>query len=342
MRILAAGIILSLSAYVFGDAQAQQPQHLSVKFTLDWVFDGTTAYAVDTQAKRYFANEGLDVAIERGFGAAGVPLLVANGGFQFGLSDVSALIEYNARNPDKPLVCVMMVYDKAQYSLITLADRNIQSFRDLVGRKIGSFTNDTAGRFLPILARANGVDLSQVKVEQVNIQVRDSLLKSGQVDAVTGFASTAIMNLIALGVPEQDIRVLRFTDYGLDIYGSCIIATLEYTKQSPTAVRGFVKALSRGMQDTIQNPSSAIAAVKERNTLIDESVETRRLSIVLRDTVITPFTEAHGFGDIDPARLARQIDYVNEVFGLPRKPTIADVFTSQFLPPSAERRIPQK
>jgi len=334
LLILALWLTGSVAAY--GQAAKLTP----AKLTLDWVFDGNTAYTHQAVDKGYFAAEGLDLTIERGFGAAGVPLLVANGGFQFGLSDVSALIEYNSRNPGKPLIGFMMIYDKAAYSVITIADRNIKSFKDLLGRKIGSFTNDTAGRFLPIIAKANGVELSNLKVQLVNIQVRDSLLRAGEVDAVTGFASTATMNLIALGVPEKDVRVFKFSDYGLDIYGSAIITTAEYAKANPELLRGFARALSRGIQDTIRDPATAVAAVKKRNKLIDESVEQRRLGITVRDTIVTPYTKANGFGDIEPARFAKQIEYVSEVFALPRKPAVGEIFTSEFLPPKAARQVP--
>jgi NitT/TauT family transport system substrate-binding protein len=52
------------------------------------------------------------------------------------------------------------------------------------------------------------------------------------------------------------------------------------------------------------NPEAAIKAIKERDGLIDEKLELRRLKLAIADAVATPNARAEGFGQVSPSRLA--------------------------------------
>ena len=43
--------------------------------------------------------------------------------------------------------------------------------------------------------QANGIDASKVKIENVGFPVREPMLQSGQVDAITGFSFSSFINL---------------------------------------------------------------------------------------------------------------------------------------------------
>ncbi|HTY66030.1 MAG TPA: ABC transporter substrate-binding protein [Alphaproteobacteria bacterium] len=311
----------------------------AIRFCTDWVFDGSTGYVLRADANGYFKDAGLAVTIDRGFGAGDPVTKVASGAYDLALADISALIEFNARHPERPLTAIMMVYDKSPFSLITLADKNIRTFGDLRGRKIGALANETITRLFPVLARLNGFDAGQTTMQYVNGQVRDTLLKAGQVDAVIGFFSTSPLNLESVGVPEDQVRVFKYSDYGMDLYGSALITSAAYAAENPKAVTAFTAALARSLAETIKDPASAIPAVKARNSLADEKIELRRLKIVLSDLVVTPYTREHGFGDVDRARLAREIGFLAEALELPGKPSPDSVFTSAFLPDAAKRQV---
>jgi NitT/TauT family transport system substrate-binding protein len=55
---------------------------------------------------------------------------------------------------------------------------------------------------------------------------------------------------------------------------------------------------------------------------------------------MTPYVREHGFGDIDPARIRAGIELVTDALGLPRKPSVEEVFTNKFLPPADLRKLP--
>jgi NitT/TauT family transport system substrate-binding protein len=49
--------------------------------------------------------------------------------------------------------------------------------------------------------------------------------------------------------------------------------------------------------------------------------------------------KANGFGGVDMARLAKSIDQIGLTYEFKNRPTAEDIFTSQYLPPAAERRL---
>src|SRR5579883_974987 len=138
---------------LLGLALVVQPAHAEtpIRFCTDWIFDGSTSYVLRADDKGYFKQSGLAVTIDRGFGAGDPVTKVASGAYDLALADISALIDFNARHPDKPLMAVMMIYDKSPFSLITLADKNIRNFGDLRQRKIGALPNETITRLFPVL-----------------------------------------------------------------------------------------------------------------------------------------------------------------------------------------------
>ncbi len=107
-------------------------------------------------------------------------------------------------------------------------------------------------------------------------------------------------------------------------------------------IRGFVRAYLRGMQDMLRDPNAALDAViaADQSKLMDREAEKIRLQVALEDLIITPEAEALGLGAVDPQRLQTTITQTVEGFGLSSQPTVADIFTDEFLPPKEERALP--
>jgi len=104
-------------------------------------------------------------------------------------------------------------------------------------------------------------------------------------------------------------------------------------------VAGFVRATIKGVLDTVKDPEAAIKSVMKRNDTGDEKIELDRLKMSLRDNFVTPWVKANGFGGVDMARLAKSIDQIALTYDFKNRPKPEDIFTSQYLPPAAERKL---
>ena len=323
------------AAAAFGSASAQTP----IKFQLDWRFEGPAALFLQSEAKGYYKAAGLNVTIDAGNGSGGTVTRVASGTYDMGFADMAALMEFHANNPDAPNkpVAVMMVYNNTPAAVLALKKSGIKAPADLAGRKLGSPVFDAGRRAFPIFQKANGVG----KVEWVSMDpaLRETMLAKGDIDAITGFYFTSLLNLEARGVKAADVTVMPYPQFGVKLYGNAIITSEEFLKKNPEAVKAFLRAFTKGAREVIANPKAAIAVVKERDGIIQAELEERRLKLAIDSSVATADARADSFGDVNKPRLALMASQVADAFATKGRINPDTVWNGSYLPTAAERNI---
>jgi NitT/TauT family transport system substrate-binding protein len=334
--------VIGLVAGIFLSPLVMPPpktEVVSVKFVLDWAIQGPQAPFIVALEKGYFAQEGLAVIMDRGYGSADAVSKVASGAYQIGYGSLDALIEFNVKNPGKELMAVYVVLNSPPYSVITLKGKGINSPKDLEGRKIGAPEGDAPRRLFPVFAKAVGIDQAKVEWVSMSPPLREPSLVKGEVDAITGFYFTGYLNLLALNVNPEDIVAFKYKDYGVELYGNAIIVRKDFMQSNPEAVAKFVRAVNRALKEVIADPEKAADYVKQRDPLVDRNVELQRLKLALSDNILTEEVRRNGLGAVERTRLEKTIQSVVTAFNLPRTPSPDEVFTDRFLPPKEERTI---
>ena len=334
--LAAAGLAAALAIPSVGRAQELTP----IKFVLDWKLQGIHAWYYLAEDRGYFAQEKIALTIDQGDGSAATIPKVMSGSYQAGFGDVNAIIQNAAAKPGAAPVMVYMVYNRAPFALITKASGPIRTLKDTEGRTLGTPAGGAAARMFPILAEKNGIDANKVKWTNLAPNLQEQLMLQGHVDASAVFSVTSYMNLVAQGVdPDKDIRWFHYADHGIDLYGNGVMVSQQLLKDKPQAVAGLVRAINKGVRDTIADPDAAMAALMKREPLLNRELEKRRLLYTLRTVMLTPEVQSNGIGDVSDERLTRSIAQIRTAFDLPRGPAAAEVFDRRFLPSLAERKV---
>jgi NitT/TauT family transport system substrate-binding protein len=329
---IAAGLI---AATTLGMAQAQT----AVKFQLDWRFEGPAALFLHPAAKGYFKQAGLDVTIDAGNGSGGTVTRVASGTYDLGFADMAALMEFHANNPDAPNkpVAVMMVYNNTPAAVMALKKSGIQKPADLNGKKLGAPVFDAGRKAFPIFQKANNV--TNVAWTAMDPPLRETMLVRGDIDAITGFSFTSLLNLEARGVKLEDVVTLPYADFGVKLYGNAIIASPKMIKENPAAVKAFLTAFSKGAKEVMANPALGIESVKARDGIINVDLETRRLKMAITSVVASPDARKEGFGQINPGRMSLMASQVSDAFGTKTRVNPEVVWNGSMLPAAADLNI---
>ena len=335
--VLALALLATGSLTMLGTAQAQSLT--PIKFQLDWRFEGPAALFLVPAAKGYFKDAKLDVTIDAGNGSGGAVTRVASGTYDMGFADMAALMEFHANNPDAPNkpVAVMVVYNNTPASVMALKKSGIKTPADLNSKKLGAPVFDAGRRAFPIFAKANNV--TGVQWTAMDPPLRETMLARGDVDAITGFTFTSLLNLEARGVKAEDVVVLPYADFGVKLYGNVIIATPKILKENPAAVRAFLSAFAKGMKDVIAKPEAAIETVKARDGIINSALETRRLKLAIDTVINSADARAEGFGQIKGPRLSLMASQVSDAFNTKSRINADAVWNGSFLPSTAELNV---
>src|SRR5262249_20265609 len=152
-------------------------------------------------------------------------------------------------------------------------------------------------------------------------------------------AFSAYVTLKDRGVPVNDLFVMSMADHGVNLYGNAVMVNAKFAAEKPDAVKAFLRAVLKGLTDSVRDPARAIESVLRRNDLAKRETEIERLRMAIRDNIVTPEVKANGYGAVDLGRLQAAIDQIGLSYKFKAKPNAADVFDETFLPDAADRRV---
>src|SRR5580658_4802762 len=231
-----------------------------VKFTLPWVSEGSNLFSYVAKGMGFWEKHGLDVSIARGSGSVAAAQAVGSGQFDFGMAAPPAAILQSVKGLSL-MALAACAYD-ATMGVGVLNDSPIKSPKDLEGKQLAGTVTSGEYPFLPAFADKAGFDFSKVSIVQVDNKVRDRLLAEKKVDAISGFASSAMPNYVATGVQAH---FMLYSEYGIPNYGNTVLTQPQLVQSSPELCAAFVDGMMQGVKATLLDPTEAIKVFFKQN-----------------------------------------------------------------------------
>jgi len=340
MGSLAVGLATLVAGAAPALAQAQGPEKPSIKMTLEWAFQGPQAVFTSAQENGFFKKEGLDVHVDRGSGSTDAVVKVAAGAYDIGWSEMSSIVKFNSDHPEAPLVAVYITHEKSANAVISMRGRGIEKPKDLEGKKVGSTAGSAARDVFATFADANKVDSSKIITQTVSGTLREAMLVRGDVDAILGAITSGVLTIKSLKVPENDIIVMTYGDYGVPLYGHAVFTTAAFAKANPRTVAAAVRGINNALKASIGDPDAAVATLARYDKTSDLPLERERLLLMLKRLVLTDHVRQAGLSTATPDQMAATIKTISDAYGIKTPVHAEQVFDARFLPPQSERMPP--
>lgn len=332
-KILTAAFV-ALCAFGQMSANAQT----KLRFILDWKYQGQMGMYFLAADRGYFKEEGLEVSFDQGEGAGAAATKIASGAYDIGFGSLDSVISLHATRPAEAPVAVFQAYSRSPFVIAVLNDSPIKTAKDLEGKTLGGPVFDGALKLFPTFAKITNVDASKVTITNMAPNLRAQMLMRGQINGAFAFYTGIFMDTKLMGAnPIKDLRFIRYEDHGMDLYSNAILVSQALIANNPNAVKGFLRALNRGLHDAYADRKAAVDAVLKREPLLKPEIEHERLDLMFTFDMSAPEVKEIGVGEVSQARLERNIRIIVDANKLPRTPAPHEVFNRNFLPPLSER-----
>jgi NitT/TauT family transport system substrate-binding protein len=220
-------------------------------------------------------------------------------------------------------------------------DTPIETPQDLEGKTIGAAAGDSVRRVFPAFAQIAGFDINQVQFETIGYEAYNASLLSGRIDGLAEYYAAKPNYDAAAAENGIELGILKFADYGLDIYSNGFLVQESLIAENPALVRSFLFGVFRGFDYAYQNPEEAVDIMMKYAPTLDRDVVMAQF-LLDKPAVLNADVLANGYGHIDADKMQRTIDIMAQAYEITENlPTAADMFTNEFLP-SLERLTPRK
>ncbi len=271
--------------------------------------------------KGYFAAEGIEIEFDYKFETDGVKLVGAG---ELPFAVVSGEQVVLARAQGLPVKYVAQWYRKYPIALFSLAEKGINSPADLKGKTVGlpGFFGATYVGWRAYL-QANGLQESDVNAQEIGF-TQAAAVQQGKVDAAVGYVVNEPIVLTQNGFKVTTVNIGE----QVDMVANGLMTNEKTIKDNPALVKGMVKALMRGIDDTIKNPDEAMKVTAKfvEGFKTDDATQKAVLAATIENM------KGAKLGVSDPAAWTNTQDILLTMGQVKEKADINSFFTNEFVP----------
>jgi NitT/TauT family transport system substrate-binding protein len=277
---------------------------------LDWLPGGTKAVIYVAVQQGFFQKEGLEVKIEHGRGTTDALTKLAVGHAQFATGGLPSLLEAIAESKI-PVKAVRSFYSKQPDALFVVKGGKVRTLRDVIGARVGTTTFTSSNTLWPVFLSKNSISPESVTLTKFDPGAVAAMLATGRVDATINWVTQATTFADVLQQAGKELSIIPWSEFGLDGYGWSLFASDEEIRQRPQVVKAFVRAMSKAVEFSIENPAQAGRSVNAIAPAVSAEKATAEFLTTI-DLMRNDVSKKHGMGAFDAELLRRTWAWVAE------------------------------
>lgn len=324
--LLATLVTFSLLLTACGNAAPARPAD-KVDVQLSWFHGVEYAGFYEAVEKGYYAEENIEVTLYAG-GPDINPLdEVHTGKAQFGIGQGDGLIV--AGENGQNFVAVATIFRVNPLAITSIKEDNIQKPQDLVGKTVGTYSLDVNSysdlMFLAFMSHT-GLQKDSMRYALIEDFYGANEIKSGKMDAMSGMFATD--QQVMAREAGDEINLIYYKDYGVDVYINTIFVTDELLQSNPDLIARFVRATMKGYQYAVENPDEGAALAVKYDDSLDLSYQRQvmQAQIPFIDTGNAPI------GSMGEDVWKTTQDILLEFDLISHPVDLSDIYTNRFIP----------
>lgn len=233
-----------------------------ITFLTNWHATPYHAPVYLAQARGYFQNEGIKVALLEPNNPSDVTEIIGSGKVDMGFKAMIHTLAAKARG--FPVVSIGSLLDEPFTGVIYLKDSGITTdFRTLAGKRIG-YVGEFGKIQIDELTSHYGLTPDSYTAVRCGMNVSQALI-DGTIDAGIGLENVQMVELehwlASQGRPKTDVQMLRIDE--LAELGCCCFCSILYIgneafiNANPVKVKAFMRAVKRATDEVLAEPQTA-------------------------------------------------------------------------------------
>ena len=287
-----------------GSANADSAK-TEITFCLDYTPNTNHTGVYVAKNLGYFDEEGLDVTIVQPADGTAEGA-IGSGQAQFGVSYQDYIASaYDSGNTGLTAVAAIIQHNTS--GIMSRAEDGITRAKEMENHVYTTWELDVEQATIKQIMESDGGDYS--KLEMVPYSTDDDVagLKANMYDCVWVYEGWAVQNA---KIQDYDVNYFNFRDMDdvFDFYTPVIAANVDYVAENPEVAKAFMRAVKKGYEYAVENPSDAAKILCEEVAELDsELVEASAEFLAAEYT-----SDAESWGVIDPTRWSNYFQWLND------------------------------
>lgn len=225
-----------------------------VKVILDFIYNGSygpLAYGTD---EGFFTDNGVNLKVIPGRGGDLAMQQINQGKVDFAFTDLSSYLRQRVQDQTDTTAVYVWVPDP-QICVASLTP--LDSPQDMEGKSFATVSFSNGRTTVPYVLKENGVDVSTVDIQLVDISVLIPQLLSGAVDtAESAIPDSIAENQTTAKRAGKELGCTALSAWGYKDYGKLLIVRDDLIESDPDLVGRVVSAFDRSLQEAVANASA--------------------------------------------------------------------------------------